>query len=159
MEVYTAEVEQKMQRFFGWLSEKDRRRYAAVEAAKLGHGGVEYIARVLACDPKTIRQGLRELEEAEDAAMGASEKKGRPPATRRRPAGLRGEPPPPVAGVHRGRSDARRGTVDQPVLARVIATTGSDGHPGKSSHHSAAATEAAYRVPHGAEEKDHGPPS
>ncbi len=76
MDVYTAEVEQKMQRFFGWLSEKDRRRYAAVEAAKLGHGGVEYIARVLACDPKTIRQGLRDLEEAEDAAAGRIRKQG-----------------------------------------------------------------------------------
>src|SRR5712692_1801308 len=76
MDGYAAEVEQKMRRFFGWLSEKDRRRYAAVEAAKLGHGGVEYIARVLACDPKTIRQGLRELEEAEDAAMGRIRKKG-----------------------------------------------------------------------------------
>ena len=43
MHGYAAEIEHKMQRFFGWLSEKDRRRYAAVEAAKLGHGGVEYI--------------------------------------------------------------------------------------------------------------------
>ena len=76
MDGYAAEVEQKMQRFFGWLSEKDRRRYAAVEAAKLGHGGVEYIARVLACDPKTIRQGLRELEETEDAVTGHIRKKG-----------------------------------------------------------------------------------
>jgi hypothetical protein len=76
MEGYSAEIEGKMQRFFGWLSEKDRRRYAAVEAAKLGHGGVEYIARVLACDPKTIRQGLHELEEAEDAAAGRIRKKG-----------------------------------------------------------------------------------
>jgi hypothetical protein len=76
MDVYTTDVEEKMQRFFGWLSEKDRRRYAAVEAAKLGHGGVEYIARLLACDPKTIRQGLRELEEAEDAAAGRIRKKG-----------------------------------------------------------------------------------
>jgi hypothetical protein len=66
----------KMKRFFGWLSEKDRRRYAAVEAAKLGHGGVEYIAQVLACDPKTIRQGLRDLEEEEDAAAGRIRKKG-----------------------------------------------------------------------------------
>jgi len=56
MAVYSAEVERKMQRFFSWLSEKDRRCYAAVEATKLGHGGVEYIARVLACDPKTIRR-------------------------------------------------------------------------------------------------------
>ena len=76
MEGYSAEIEGKMQRFFGWLSEKDRRRYAAVEAAKLGHGGVEYIAQVLACDPKTIRQGLHELEEAEDAAAGRIRKKG-----------------------------------------------------------------------------------
>ena len=76
MDGYAAEVEQKMQRFFGWLSEKDRRRYAAVEAAKLGHGGIEYIARVLGCDPKTIRQGLRELEETEDAATGHIRKKG-----------------------------------------------------------------------------------
>ena len=76
MDVYATDVEEKMQRFFEWLSEKDRRRYAAVEAAKLGHGGVEYIARLLACDPKTIRQGLRELEEAEDAAAGRIRKKG-----------------------------------------------------------------------------------
>ena len=74
--VYSAEVERKMQRFFSWLSEKDRRRYAAVEAAKLGHGGIEYIARVLACDPPTMRQGLRDLEEEEDAAAGRIRKKG-----------------------------------------------------------------------------------
>lgn len=76
MEVYSAEIEQKMQRFFGWLSEKDRRRYAAIEAAKLGHGGVDYIARVLGCDPKTIRQGLRDLEASEDEAAGRIRKKG-----------------------------------------------------------------------------------
>jgi hypothetical protein len=76
MEGYSAEIEEKMQRFFAWLSEKDRRRYAAIEAAKLGHGGVEYIARVLACDPKTIRQGLRDLETTEDAAVGRIRKKG-----------------------------------------------------------------------------------
>lgn len=76
MDAYTSGVERKMKRFFGWLSEKDRRRYAAVEAAKLGHGGVEYIARVLQCDPKTIRQGLTELEEPEDPAAGRIRKKG-----------------------------------------------------------------------------------
>ena len=76
MEGYADGVERKMKRFFAWLSEKDRRRYAAVEAAKLGHGGVEYIARVLQCDPKTIRQGLTELEEPEDPAAGRVRKKG-----------------------------------------------------------------------------------
>jgi len=76
MDAYSHDVERKMKRFFDWLSEKDRRRYAAVEAAKLGHGGVEYVARVLQCDPKTIRQGLQDLEEAEDAAAGRIRKKG-----------------------------------------------------------------------------------
>lgn len=76
METYPVDVETKMQRLFGWLSEKDRRRYAAVEAAKLGHGGVEYIARLLSCDPKTIRQGLEELDEPEDPAAGRVRKKG-----------------------------------------------------------------------------------
>jgi hypothetical protein len=76
MEAYCVDVQRKMKRFFDWLSEKDRRRYAAVEAAKLGHGGVEYIARVLSCDPKTIRQGLKELEEPEDPTADRVRKKG-----------------------------------------------------------------------------------
>jgi len=81
METYALEVERKMKRFFDWLSEKDRRRYAAVEAAKLGHGGVEYVARVLRCDPKTIWQGMKDLEEPQDAAAGRIRKKGGPQAS------------------------------------------------------------------------------
>ena len=46
-----------MRRLFDSLGEKDRRRYAAIEATKLGHGGIEYVAGLLGCDPKTIRQG------------------------------------------------------------------------------------------------------
>ncbi len=78
MEAYPVGVESKMRRLFNWLSEKDRRRYAAVEAAKLGHGGVEYVCRVFSCDPKTIRQGLAELEEpaTEDPAGERVRKKG-----------------------------------------------------------------------------------
>jgi hypothetical protein len=117
MEEYTAEIEGKRQRFFGWLSEKDRRRYAAIEAAKLGHGGIEYIARILACDPKIIRQGLHELEEPTDAAAGRIRKK-REDA--RRAADPRSEPPPFVAGVHGWRPNARRRAVDEPVAARVV---------------------------------------
>jgi hypothetical protein len=52
-----------MRAFYRSLRENDRRRYAAVEAAKLGHGGIEYISRVLGVDPKTIRQGQRDLED------------------------------------------------------------------------------------------------
>jgi hypothetical protein len=44
------------------LREHDRRLYAAVEAAKLGHGGTDYIAGLLGCDPKTIRHGQHDLD-------------------------------------------------------------------------------------------------
>lgn len=58
-------MERMMKRLYRSLRENDRRRYAALEAARLGHGGIEYIARLLRCDPKTVRQGVAELE-AED---------------------------------------------------------------------------------------------
>ncbi len=44
MERYDKKVERHMKLFYDSLSEKDRRRYAALEVAKLGHGGVEYVA-------------------------------------------------------------------------------------------------------------------
>ena len=43
MDGYSREVETQMSRFFDSLCERDRRRYAAVEASKLGHGGIAYI--------------------------------------------------------------------------------------------------------------------
>jgi hypothetical protein len=76
MEAYSPAIEAKMQKLYRWLSEKDRRRYAAIEAEKLGHGGTDYIARLLGCDPKTIRQGLAELEAQEDPAASRVRKKG-----------------------------------------------------------------------------------
>jgi hypothetical protein len=76
MGVYAAEVERMMKRLFDSLKASDRRRYAAIEAAKLGHGGIEDIARVLGSDPKTIRLGLEELEGGDDLDTGRSRKKG-----------------------------------------------------------------------------------
>ena len=73
---YPAEVERMMTRLFDSLKESDRRRYAAIEAAKLGHGGVEYIAPLLGCDPKTIRQGLGELGGEVELDTGRSRKRG-----------------------------------------------------------------------------------
>lgn len=73
---YAKDMEQKMCWLFGTLSEKDRRRYAAIEAAKLGHGGVEYVSGLFRLDPKTVRRGLAELELGEDAAVGRVRKKG-----------------------------------------------------------------------------------
>ena len=73
---YSPEIEHSMRMFHDSLSEKDRRRYAAIEAAKLGHGGTEYVAGVLGCDPKTIRAGLAELEGEDELDTGRSRKKG-----------------------------------------------------------------------------------
>ncbi len=68
MRHYKEEVERRMKVLFSRLSEKDRRRYAAVEADKLGHGGQQYIEELFGIDSKTISQGLAELEKTEDTA-------------------------------------------------------------------------------------------
>ena len=75
---YSIQVERHMKKFYDSLSEKDRRRYAAIEAEKLGHGGVEYMVAVLDCDPNTVRQGKADLEQLpNDDAEGRIRKKGR----------------------------------------------------------------------------------
>jgi hypothetical protein len=67
-----------MMSFYESLSEKDRRRYAAVEAEKLGHGGLEYISALFGCDPKTVEHGRQDLAELPtDEAQGRVRKKGR----------------------------------------------------------------------------------
>ncbi len=43
MRPYPAPIEAQMQQYYQSLSEKDRRRYAAIEAVKLGYGGQVYI--------------------------------------------------------------------------------------------------------------------
>jgi hypothetical protein len=76
MGTYAPDIERVMKRLFDSLNERDRRRYAAVEATKLGHGGIEYISRLLGCDPKTIRQGQSELEGADDLESWRVRKRG-----------------------------------------------------------------------------------
>jgi hypothetical protein len=66
---YPPDVERAMQALYRSLRENDRRRYAAVEAAKLGHGGLDYIATLLGCDPKTIRRGRRDLGALRDQPL------------------------------------------------------------------------------------------
>lgn len=77
METYSADVEEHMVNLFDSLSEKDRRRYAAVEADKLGHGGATYIAQLFGCDTDTIRHGMADIEQLpNDAAEDRVRKKG-----------------------------------------------------------------------------------
>lgn len=58
---YSREIESGMQLFASTLNERDLRRYAAVEALKLGHGGITYISKLFDIDRKTISKGLEEL--------------------------------------------------------------------------------------------------
>ena len=58
---YSQEVEEQMKSFYETLSEKEKRRYAALEASKLGHGGQKYICTLLGCSPTTLRVGREEI--------------------------------------------------------------------------------------------------
>ena len=63
MKKYSSKIEEDMKIVFNRLNEKDRRRYAAAEVNKLGHGGKKYISELLNISPKTITIGQLELEE------------------------------------------------------------------------------------------------
>ena len=77
VQLYDETVERHMKAFYDSLSEKDRRRYAAVEAENLGHGGLNYVSHVLGCDTDTIRAGYSDVETLPvDEAAGRVRKKG-----------------------------------------------------------------------------------
>jgi len=60
------------------LNEYQRRRYLAVEAKTLGYGGVSLVSRISGASPKTIRNGIKELEAPESEAIdqGRSRRRG-----------------------------------------------------------------------------------
>lgn len=76
MQAYPHKVQKLMRRLYESLNERDRRRYAAVESAKLGQGGIKFISQVLNCDPKTIQAGLVELEAVDELETDHQRKKG-----------------------------------------------------------------------------------
>ena len=77
MRTYAIEVERHMKALYDSLSEKDRRRYAAVEAEKLGHGGLNYTSDLFGCDAETIRAGREDIAALpQDEAAGRIRKKG-----------------------------------------------------------------------------------
>jgi hypothetical protein len=91
-------VHEEAMRLYGRsLPEDHRRRYAAIEALKIGYGGVAYVARVLGMSRRTIHTGIRELEQmgnddpehpqrpSGDAKRVRRPGGGRPPITERKP--------------------------------------------------------------------------
>ena len=73
---YSKDIEQKMKAFFDTLNEKDRRRYAGLEALKLGHGGQKYISSVLGCHHQTVMTGIDEIVNGTEIPEGRIRKPG-----------------------------------------------------------------------------------
>ena len=63
VEVLPDEIKAAIILLFSMLDEKQRRLYAGLEAAKLGHGGDRMIAELLGLAPHTVAKGRRELFE------------------------------------------------------------------------------------------------
>lgn len=61
--IYSKEVEGLMKKYYDSLSEKDKRRYAAIESFKIEFCGEHYISRILDISIETIRRGKKELTE------------------------------------------------------------------------------------------------
>lgn len=73
---YSKDIEQKMKAFFDTLNEKNRRRYAGLEALKLGHGGQKYISSVLGCHHQTVMTGIDEIVNGTETPEGRIRKPG-----------------------------------------------------------------------------------
>lgn len=63
---YETSHEEVMRLYFHSLPEDHRRRYAAVEAQKIGYGGFTYIARLFGMSRRTIYAGQQELDRMSD---------------------------------------------------------------------------------------------
>ncbi len=74
---YSPEIEDRMRAMYESLGEKERRRYAAMEAIKLPRGGIQYLANLLSCSRRTIERGIKELDELpDDPAAGQQRRPG-----------------------------------------------------------------------------------
>jgi hypothetical protein len=67
---YRPDLEQLLRQYYQGLAEKDRRRFAALEAITLGHGGIRSMSKVLGCDPPTMQDGIREIKQLPDDPAG-----------------------------------------------------------------------------------------
>ena len=58
-----ATVRKKYMELLDDLDERGRRRWAAVEARALGHGGITAVAKATGLSDRTVRTGLKELDD------------------------------------------------------------------------------------------------
>src|SRR5919109_4453943 len=57
------QLHQQMNLLLSRLDEQQRRWYVAVEANRVGHGGIRLLSQVTGLDEKTIQRGQQELEQ------------------------------------------------------------------------------------------------
>jgi len=69
-------IESKYQGLSGELSERTRRRWAAVEAVSLGRGGISVVSAATGLAHSTIRRGIRELDTGETPPGGRQRRAG-----------------------------------------------------------------------------------
>lgn len=62
VEKYSKPIEADMVYVYSLMDEKSQRHYAAIEAMKLGHGGINYIAVLFGISEKTISRGIEEIK-------------------------------------------------------------------------------------------------
>ena len=58
------EIHSQMNLLLSRLNEQQRRWYVALEAKKMGHGGVKQMSIITGMNPDTIKRGRLELEES-----------------------------------------------------------------------------------------------
>lgn len=63
MVIESGEWEPHLNVLFGQLNEKHRRWVAGLLSEMLGHGGTKQLAEITGIDPKTIRQGRKDLHQ------------------------------------------------------------------------------------------------
>ena len=62
MSYYDDKTEKQMFDFYISLNEKDRRHYAAIEALKIGYGGITYFSELFDCTRSSIYKGIDEVQ-------------------------------------------------------------------------------------------------
>jgi hypothetical protein len=59
---YNKTIEEDMVYVYSLMDEKSQRHYAAIEALKIGYGGISYIAGLFGISEKTVSRGIDEIK-------------------------------------------------------------------------------------------------
>ncbi len=62
MQSYSKVIEADMLYVYSQMDEKTQRHYAAIEALKLGHGGIGYVSGLFGISEKTVSRGIEEIK-------------------------------------------------------------------------------------------------